>query len=333
MKHFVSFHCAQRLPDAALVPNEAAPLVRRVLELRAEGKSYPAIESEVGFKYSTVRHICENRVYLGETRLREEWFPGNHPALVSLELFDAANRSHVPGRRRSKDMLSGKARCGLCGRVAGIEYNELNEGIFRCKHRGQGCAQPGRSAKGLLRATVIALRVIKDDEDLQEAIRDELTAHRQEAPPAGPSVVATITALRAKVEKLLGLYYADKITDDTFATEEQRLTLQIATLEAEAAARQAEHEHRDELADRFEGASQLLATFDLDEVWEEATADERRTIINDLVDSVFFYPDQVMVQVLGAPPILVTLKEAGLRVGTRSVVSEGGLEPPRDCSH
>jgi hypothetical protein len=33
-----------------------------------------------------------------------------------------------------------------------------------------------------------------------------------------------------------------------------------------------------------------------------------------------------MVQVLGAPPILVTLEEAGLRVGTRSVVSEGGLE-------
>jgi hypothetical protein len=31
-----------------------------------------------------------------------------------------------------------------------------------------------------------------------------------------------------------------------------------------------------------------------------------------------------MVQVLGAPPILVTLEEAGLRVGTRSVVSEGG---------
>ena len=32
-----------------------------------------------------------------------------------------------------------------------------------------------------------------------------------------------------------------------------------------------------------------------------------------------------MVQVLGAPPVLVTLEEAGLRVGTRSVVSEGGL--------
>ena len=39
--------------------------------------------------------------------------------------------------------------------------------------------------------------------------------------------------------------------------------------------------------------------------------------------AVPFCPDQLMVQTLGAPPILVTLEEAGLRVGTESVVSEG----------
>jgi len=319
--------------NGELAPNELAPLVVRVFELRGEGKSYLAIESEVGFKYSTVRHICENRVYLGETRLRDEWFPGKHEALVSRELFNEANRAHVAGRRRGKDLLSGKVRCGLCGRVACIEYNERNEGLYRCKHRGRGCPQPGRSANGLLRAAVIALREVKDDTDLQDAIREELTAHRRQLAPAGPSVSSSITALRAKVDKLLRLYYADKISEDTFAAEESRLSAQITALESEDAARRAEQEHRDELAERFEEAAQVLASFDLDEIWEEATADERRTIIGDLLDSVLFYPDQLMVQVLGAPPILVTLEEAGLRVGTRSVVSEGGLEPPRDCSH
>jgi len=39
---------------------------------------------------------------------------------------------------------------------------------------------------------------------------NELTAHRREAPPVGPSAAATITALKAKVEKLLVLCYADK---------------------------------------------------------------------------------------------------------------------------
>ena len=54
--------------------------------------------------------------------------------------------------------------------------------------------------------------------------------------PAGPSVAATSTSLKAKIDKLLGLYYAGKISDDTFATE----------------------------------------------VWEEATTEERRTLIDDL---------------------------------------------------
>ncbi len=39
---------------------------------------------------------------------------------------------------------------------------------------------------------------------------------------------------------------------------------------------------------------------------------------------MLFYPDQLMVQVLGAPPILVTLEEAGLRVGTRFCCVGGG---------
>ncbi len=207
--------------------------------------------------------------------------------------------------------------------MASIEYNERNEGLYRCKHRGRGCAQPVRSANGLLRAAVIALRVVKDDQDLQDTIREELTAHRRELAPAGPSVTSAITALRSKVDKLLRLYYADKVSDDTFATEEARLRVQIASLESEAAARRAYQEHREELAERFEDAAEVLATFDLEEIWDEATADERRTIIEDLLDSVYFYPDQLMVQVLGAPPILVTLEEAGLRVGTESIVSEG----------
>jgi hypothetical protein len=139
-------------------------------------------------------------------------------------------------------------------------------------------------------------------------------------------VTSAITALRSKVDKLLHLYYANRISDDTFASEEARLRVQIASLESEALARRAEQEHKEDLAERFEDAAEVLASFGLEEIWDEATADERRTIIEDLLDWVYFYPDQLMVQVLGAPPILLTLEEAGLRVGTRSVVSEGGLE-------
>ena len=294
-----------------------APLVQRAFALRAAGTSYLAVVSEIGLGYSTVRHICENRVYLGEVKLRDEWFPGKHQPL-----FNAASRVHTPGRRRSKALLSGKVRCGLCGRVAAIQYNERGQGFHRCKHRGDGCRQPARSANGLERAVVNALRVVKGDQDLQQAIRDELTAHRRINPPAGSSVASTITVLNGKLRKLLDLYYEDKISAESFTAEERRLTTQIATLEDEAAALRVEQANREELADRFDEIAELLATLDLDEFWEEATMAERRTLVGDLVDSVCMYPDQITVQMLGAPPILVTLDEVGLRAGIRTVVSE-----------
>ena len=116
-----------------------------------------------------------------------------------------------------------------------------------------------------------------------------------------------MTALRSKVDKLLRLYCADKVSDDTFAAEEPGLRMQLASRESGAAARRADQKHKEELAERFKDAAEILATFDLEKIWDEATADDRRTIIEDLLGSAYFYPDQLMVQVLEAPPILVTL--------------------------
>ena len=197
--------------DGHPIPNEMAPLVRRCFALRTSGASFAVIAREVGMGYSTVRHILENRVYIGETRLRDEWFPGIHEALVTVAEFDASSRGHIPGRRRSKDLLSGIVRCGICLRVAGIEYNERNQGLYRCKHRGEGCAQPGRSANGLLRAAMKGLEIVATDPDLQEAIRDSLSAHRRVVDPSGPSVASTVAKLNLKLRKLLDLYYAEQI--------------------------------------------------------------------------------------------------------------------------
>jgi hypothetical protein len=129
--------------NGKLVPNEMAPLVRRIFSLRAAGASYPTVSADVGIEYSTARHISLNRVYLGEVRLGDNWFKGIHEALVDEVTFMAAQRANPTGQRRSKDLLSGKVRCGLCGRIAGVHYNDRNQAIFRCRHRGQGCDQPG----------------------------------------------------------------------------------------------------------------------------------------------------------------------------------------------
>ncbi len=316
-----------------LVANDMAAVVQRIFALRAGGASYPAISRDVGMDYSTVRHISLNRVYRGEVKLGDDWFAGIHSPLVSPELFDAAQRAHTPGKRRSKDLLSGFVRCGLCGRVAGVHYNNRGQAIYRCRHRGEGCPQSGRSANGLHRAAVLGLRVLADDVDLQHAIRHQLNSHRREQAPQRPSETSAAASLKAKERKLLDLFYADRIDADAFAAEHLRLTQRMKALHDELAAIELERNQRDMASSRFDQLAALLADLDLERLWQAASESERRTLVEDLVDAVRIHPDRLTVQISGSPPILVTLDEVGLAPGCKPVVSEAGLEPARPKGH
>ena len=315
--------------NGKLVPNDMAPLVRRIFALRTQGASYPAIAADVGIEYSTVRQISLNRVYVGDVRLGDEWFPGLHEALIDRETFLTTDHVHVKGQRRSRDLLSGLVRCGLCGKVAGVHYSARNQAIYRCRHRGQGCAQSGRSAKGLHRAAVLGLRVLAEDKALQVAIRSQLAQESKGQSQPGPSATSAITSLKTKERKLLELYYADKINQDTFAEESQRLSTRRAALQDEIDTAESKLRAGLLAMDNFDRVATLLEELDVEVFWEEASPAEQRVLLADLVDAVRIFPDRLTVEVNGAPPLLVTLEEVGLNPGSRPVVSEAGLEPAR----
>ena len=317
--------------NGQLQPNEMAPVVQRVFALRASGLSYQSIENEVGIKYSTVRSICLNRAYLGEVKYSGEWYPGIHSPLVNESQFNMAQRGHTPGQRRSKDLLSGKVRCGLCGRVEGVHYNNRNQPIYRCRHRGQGCVQSGRAASGLQRAVLLGMRVLKSDESLQAAIRHQLTAHRRTRTCTGPSAGSVIASLEKKQRKLLDLYYGEQIDAETFDAENRRLTTLIKTLRSEAIEIDREQREHEEAVERFDQVAELLAGMDVDQIWNEATLAERRALVEDLIDSVRVYPDRILVEVAGAPAFTIALDEVGLTQGCKPVVSEARREPALTC--
>ncbi len=219
------------LIDGELVPNDMAPVVRRIFTLRGEGKSQGFIGQDTGVNYSTVLTILDSRIYLGEVLMNGEWFPGRHEAIITPEQFAAAHRGRIKGRPRGTDLLSGKVRCGLCHRLMSIDRNGEGRRLYRCHHRGQGCAQPRRTNVGLHRAAVLGLRLIGDDEQLQAAIRLELERARTPAPKAGGGSARrsrhVVEDLQGQRRKLLRLYYDDKIGADLFAEEEARLSVAI----------------------------------------------------------------------------------------------------------
>jgi hypothetical protein len=110
------------------------------------------------------------------------------------------------------------------------------------------------------------------------------------------------------------------------------LKAQISTLESQVTAIEREEILRAEAVDQFTLVAELLAEMNLDVILTEATAEEKRILVEDLVDSVFIYPDQITVQVSGAPPILVALEEVGLTQGCKPVVSVAVREARRNSS-
>jgi site-specific DNA recombinase len=318
-----------------LIVNRDAPIVRRIFELRAQGMSHRAISDRTGIKHSTVLGILKSRIYLGEVLHKGTWYPGHHEPIVTEAEFEAAHRGFRKGKRRGKDTLSGHVRCGECTRAMSIDQNGQGHTMYRCAHRGTGCALPRRSSKGLLRAALLGLRLVASDEDLQAAIRRELDGARMGA-RQGSSRARHLTAkaladLTERRCKLLELYYQDGISADLFTEEEARLATQIEATRAEHTESDQRAVAQDDLARRFEDVLATLQHLDFDRVWEAATDQERRILIEELLEAVTVFPDHLEVAVHGAPTINVLLSEVGLadQSGIARVGGASDTESPR----
>ena len=72
------------------------------------------------------------------------------------------------------------------------------------------------------------------------------------------------------------------------------------------------------VADRFEAVAAILRELDVDRLWSEATEQERRVLVEELVAAVFIFPDHLEVAVSGAPRLNVLLSEVGLTGGLQN---------------
>jgi hypothetical protein len=197
--------------------------------------------------------------------------------------------------------------------------------LYRCRHRGRGCAQPSRSASGLEWAALLGLRLLAEDKDLQEAIRRRLAASGQATgTPGRRRAEAALSELVDRRRKLLELYYAGTIDAEPFAQEEERLTSEIQALRQEDERAREEMSRRAEAARRFDDVLGILRELNPDEIWAEATDQERRVLVEELLDVVAIFPDHLEVTANGALRLNVTLDEVGLTGGRWQFVGVGG---------
>ncbi len=306
------------LVDGELVPNEMAPVVRRIFTHAERGSESGQDRDATGVKYSTVLSILGSRIYLGEVQMNGEWFPGHHEPIITPELFAAAHRGRIKGRAQGSD----SCRAGFAvGSVAG-SWPSTRTAQGRSSTAATTGARAARSpagpTSGCSGPPCLGLRLIGDDEELQAAIRRELERARTPAPKAGggPPLgdpVTVVEDLEAQRRKLLRLYYDDRIGADLFAEEEARLAVAIAAAQREC----------EDAGSRWRGRTMshgtsttwrpMLATLDVDRTWKAATEVERRVLIDEFIEEISVLPDYLDVKVHGAPPLHVLYQEVGMK--------------------
>ncbi|HVB50277.1 MAG TPA: recombinase family protein [Acidimicrobiales bacterium] len=316
------------LVEGELIANCDAVRVQECFRLRAKNYSYRAIEERTGFNYSLVCSILKSRVYLGEVLHNDVWSPGRHEAIVTEKEWNAAHRGLKKGVQPSNDLLSSRVICGLCERRMVVTQNGKGSVTYRCWHRGQGCSQPARSNKGLVRAAVLGMGLLGNDERLQETIRKKLAGGSRRHPGGArrgrrPPAAVTLGTLSEERGKLLRLYYEGGITVEGFREEEQRLVAAIEAAREQSVDEQLEDQALSDLEMKFEQVATLLRELDIDMFWESANVEERRVLIHELIEWVKVFPDHLEVKVVGAPQLNVMLGEVGLKVPEIVGVGDG----------
>jgi DNA invertase Pin-like site-specific DNA recombinase len=173
-----------------VVEAEAAQ-VKRAFELRASGATWTAIAAALNtdgakprphrrdgvvlqavWQHKTVKQLVHNEVYLGTAHNGSHRLPGAHKAIVTPELFAAANKAKGTKALGPKDgyLLTGLVRCSGCGYAA--SYAQERKGLYvRCRSAQHGagrCPNPASVPARQLEAYVA-------DRFIDEYLGDEVS--------------------------------------------------------------------------------------------------------------------------------------------------------------
>jgi site-specific DNA recombinase len=267
-----------------------------------------------------VSNMLRNPVYAGRVRLNDTSFAGEHAAIISAELFAAAQsliaeRSKLaPRGRSSPHLLSGVARCGNCGKRLAIHQTVRGAGkqpYLTYRHganhlQGEGaCLGVDKSASRLEELVVAEVRQLAESPRLRRATLEG----------AKKEMAARINPLIAEREEVLAKLAAGEKSFDQWADrlsrglidEEQFGRLNGAHLEDKRKLRErlAEIDGQATAGENIEvtlaEVEQVLEDFS--QTWEGMPVDERREVMRSLVEYLKVYSDHAELKLVFQPEV------------------------------
>lgn len=259
--------------------------------LNREGYLTTGNWGERPFTKDTVNRMLRNRFYLGFTKYKGELFPGEHPALISQELFDKCLEVRAAKRKRPRSMgqkrrvyvLSGIGRCHECGLTLRAGHTSSGRRYrHTARDRGYQCVVPGMSVAAVdLEAEWSAIiTAITLPDDWQQRI-EQLAGDADER----AAILRERDQVQEKLRRVKQLYKDLLIDDDEYRSTAQELQSRLSSLVLPS------YPHMKEAGEYLENLAVL---------WEAATLAEKRDITRVMLKAM--YVDIVGLQIVSIEP-------------------------------
>lgn len=253
-----------RQERTVILDEERAPLIKLAFEEYATGnwtvedlaehlaacglttRATPNVPS-VPIDRKVLYRVLANRYYTGVLSYRVVEYPGAHPALVSMDVWQQVQdvlASHANGERTREHphFLKGSLFCKNCGSRMFINYTKSRSGVrypyFVCGGRHNKVTNCKQKAI-LIREVERQVEQIYDHYSFPPTVREYLENFFQEGIKAEREKYETeLDGLRLekdklerKRKKLLEAHYNDAIPLDLLKSEQQKITKQLAAIE------------------------------------------------------------------------------------------------------
>jgi site-specific DNA recombinase len=202
---------------------------------------------------STLARLLRNPYYTGVLLWKGAVYPGNHPPLVSQEIFDAVqavlDAHNVAGDKPQvhRHYLKGSVRCGTCGSMLCITRTVNRHGTeylyFFCLgnyRRYTSCDQRAIPVELVEAHIENKWQAVRFDptyaETMKQLFLDELSTYRARQERDKARALKRRIQLNEQRRKLLNAHYLDAIPLDLMREEQERITKEMTETEGQLVA-------------------------------------------------------------------------------------------------
>ena len=216
-----------RLKRGELIVNEEERKhIVRIFEEYVTLKSYIKVQKKLeqeGFpplRHARITSLLKNRLYIGEVSFAGEWFKGSHEPIISVDLFNAAQKvnEHFKGYNYGKiknNVFRHKVICGCCGETYysySIKDKKTGATYYYmvCRRRKLPARYESKCFNRNLKRSDLEEEIFNRIKNLETSGEIEFTKKTEPI-----DYEKKIKSIDDKINKLLDLYMDDRLPKET----------------------------------------------------------------------------------------------------------------------